>query len=312
MAIPDFQSFFYPVLKYSSEHNEISLNEIREFLTQYFSLTDEDKAERVPSGAQTKFDNRIYWTKSYFSKAKLIENTKRSHFKITDRGRNFLTKFTDYISINDLKTIGEFRQFNEGTTSTDEQGTKIIETAITETVPTIETKTPLERLEESYQFIKRELASDLLEKIRGNTWQFFEDLVIDLMVKMGYGGSRNKAGESIKRTNDEGIDGIINEDKLGLDVIYLQAKMWKEETTIGRPEIQKFVGALHGQRAKKGVFITTSSFAKTAIDYVKSIDPKVILIDGETLTNLMIEYNVGVTPIETYQIKKLDLDYFEQ
>jgi restriction system protein len=312
MAIPDFQSFFYPVLKYSSEHNEISLNEIREFLTQYFSLTDEDKAERVPSGAQTKFDNRIYWTKSYFSKAKLIENTKRSHFKITDRGRNFLTKFTDYISINDLKTIGEFREFNEGTTSTDEQGTKIIETVITETVPTIETKTPLERLEESYQFIKRELASDLLEKIRGNTWQFFEDLVIDLMVKMGYGGSRNKAGESIKRTNDEGIDGIINEDKLGLDVIYLQAKMWKEETTIGRPEIQKFVGALHGQRAKKGVFITTSSFAKTAIDYVKSIDPKVILIDGETLTNLMIEYNVGVTPIETYQIKKLDLDYFEQ
>lgn len=310
MAIPDFQSFFYPVLKYSSEHNEISLNEIREFLTQHFSLTDEEKAERVPSGTQTKFDNRIYWTKSYFSKAKLIENTKRSHFKITDRGRSFLANFSDYISINDLKTIGEFREFNEGTTSTDEQNTTT--TTITETVPTIETKTPLERLEESYQFIKRELASDLLEKIRSNSWQFFEDLVIDLMVKMGYGGSRNKAGESIKRTNDEGIDGIINEDKLGLDVIYLQAKMWKEETSIGRPEIQKFVGALHGQRAKKGVFITTSSFAKTAIDYVKSIDPKVILIDGETLTNLMIEYNVGVTGIETYQIKKIDLDYFEK
>ena len=156
------------------------------------------------------------------------------------------------------------------------------------------------------------MTSELLEKIRSNTWQFFEDLVIDLMVKMGYGGSRNKAGESIKRTNDEGIDGIINEDKLGLDVIYLQAKMWKDETSIGRPEIQKFVGALHGQRAKKGVFITTSSFAKTAIEYVKSIDPKVILIDGETLTNLMIEYNVGVTGIETYQIKKIDLDYFEK
>ncbi len=311
MAIPDFQSFFYPVLKYSSEHNEISLNEIREFLTQHFTLTDEEKAERVPSGAQTKFDNRIYWTKSYFSKAKLIENTKRSHFKITDRGRSFLANFSDYISINDLKTIGEFRDFNEGTTSTGEQNPTTT-TAITETIPTIDTKTPLEKLEESYQFIKRELASELLEKIRSNTWQFCEDLVIDLMVKMGYGGSRNKAGESIKRTNDEGIDGIINEDKLGLDVIYLQAKMWKEETSIGRPEIQKFVGALHGQRAKKGVFITTSSFAKTAIEYVKSIDPKVILIDGETLTNLMIEYNVGVTGIETYQIKKIDLDYFEE
>lgn len=312
MAIPDFQSFFYPILKYSSEHNEISLNEIREFLTQYFSLTDEDKAERVPSGAQTKFDNRIYWTKSYFSKAKLIENTKRSHFKINDRGRSFLTKFTNYISINDLKTIEEFREFSEGTTLTNEQTKTVTTTTIEATVPTIETKTPLERLEESYQFIKRELASDLLEKVRGNTWQFFEDLVIDLIVKMGYGGSRNKAGKSIKRTHDEGIDGIINEDKLGLDVIYLQAKMWKDETSIGRPEIQKFVGALHGQRAKKGIFITTSSFAKTAIDYVKSIDPKVILIDGETLTNLMIEYNVGVALIETYQIKKIDLDYFEQ
>ena len=311
MAIPDFQSFFYPVLKYSSEHNEISLNEIREFLTQHFTLTDEEKAERVPSGAQTKFDNRIYWTKSYFSKAKLIENTKRSHFKITDRGRSFLTNFSDYISINDLKTIVEFRDFNEGTTSTGEQ-IPTSTTTIIETITTIENKTPLEKLEESYQFIKRELASELLEKIRSNTWQFFEDLVIDLMVKMGYGGSRNKAGESIKRTNDEGIDGIINEDKLGLDVIYLQAKMWKDETSIGRPEIQKFVGALHGQRAKKGVFITTSSFAKTAIEYVKSIDPKVILIDGETLTNLMIEYNVGVTGIETYQIKKIDLDYFEK
>ncbi len=132
------------------------------------------------------------------------------------------------------------------------------------------------------------------------------------MVKMGYGGSRNKAGESIKRTNDEGIDGIINEDKLGLDVIYLQAKMWKIETSIGRPEIQKFVGALHGQRAKKGVFITTSSFSKSAIEYVKAIDPKVILIDGETLTNLMIEYNVGTSTIETYHIKKINLDYFEK
>jgi restriction system protein len=310
MATPDFQSFFYPVLKYSSEHNEISLNEIREFLTLYFSLTDEEKSERVPSGTQTKFDNRIYWTKSYFSKAKLIENTKRSHFKITDRGRSFLKNFNDYISINDLKSIEEFRDFNEGATSSDEQTTKT--TTTNEIIPTIETKTPLEKLEESYQFIKRELASELLEKIRSNTWQFFEDLVIDLMVKMGYGGSRNKAGESIKRSNDEGIDGIINEDKLGLDVIYLQAKMWKEETSIGRPEIQKFVGALHGQRAKKGVFITTSSFSKGAIEYVKSIDPKVILIDGETLTNLMIEYNVGTTPIETYQIKKIDLDYFEK
>ena len=309
MAIPDFQKFFYPILKFSSEHNEVSLDNIRNFLTQHFSLTDEEKAERVPSGVQTKFDNRIYWTKSYFNKARLIESTKRSHFKITERGLSFLRNFNSEITINDLKAIPEFKEFSEGIASSDKQNQT---TTIIENFQTVETKTPLEKLEESYQYIERELASELLDKIRANTWQFFEDLVVDLMVKMGYGGSRNTAGESIKRTNDEGIDGIINEDKLGLDVIYLQAKLWKEETTIGRPEVQKFVGALHGQRAKKGVFITTSSFSKGAIDYVKSIDPKVILLDGKTLTSLMIEYNVGTTPVETYQIKKIDLDYFEK
>lgn len=309
MGVPDFQAFFYPILKYSSDGQEHSLDEIRALLTQKFSLTDEDKAERVPSGTQTKFDNRIYWTKSYFSKAKLIENTKRSHFKITDRGLKFLQKFDSNISINDLKTIEEFKEFNNGNAFISDSTTIETKTGIDSL---LEIKTPLEKLEETYQYIQHELASELLEKIRLNTWQFFEDLVVDLMVKMGYGGSRSKAGESIKRTNDEGIDGIINEDKLGLDVIYLQAKMWKTETSIGRPEIQKFVGALHGQRAKKGVFITTSSFSKGAIEYVKVIEPKVILIDGKTLTNLMIEFNVGATTVESYQIKKIDLDYFEK
>jgi restriction system protein len=309
MGVPDFQSFFYPILKYSSDGQEHSLDEIRVFLTHNFKLTDEDKAERVPSGTQTKFDNRIYWTKSYFSKAKLIENTKRSHFKITERGLIFLQKFNSNITINDLKTIDEFKEFNNGNVFlTDNSSMESKEN----NASVLEIKTPLEKLEETYQYIQHELAYDLLEKIRLNSCQIFEDLVIDLMVKMGYGGSRSKAGESIKRTNDEGIDGIINEDKLGLDVIYLQAKMWKTETSIGRPEIQKFVGALHGQRAKKGVFITTSSFSKGAFEYVKVIEPKVILIDGETLTNLMIEFNVGTTTVESYQIKKIDLDYFEK
>lgn len=307
MATPDFQSFFYPVLKFSADGGEHSLNEIRNFLTAHFSLTDEDKAERVPSGAQTKFDNRIYWTKSYFSKAKLIENTKRSHFKITERGQKFLQKFDSYISINDLKTIDEFKEFNTGVINPSESKSLVQTKDVV-----LEIKTPLEKLEETYQYIQQELANELLEKIRLNSWQFFEDLVVDLMVKMGYGGSRNKAGKSIKRTNDEGIDGIINEDKLGLDVIYLQAKKWDTETSIGRPEIQKFVGALQGQRAKKGVFITTSSFSKGAIEYAKTIDTKIILIDGNTLTNLMIEFSVGTTTIESYHIKKIDIDYFEQ
>ena len=308
MAIPEFQKFFHPFLRLIADKKEHSLHEIRELLTNHFSLTDEEKSERIPSGVQTKFDNRIYWTKSYFNKAKIIESTKRSHLRITDRGLKFLEDSTTDFTVKDLKVFPEFREFIQGNNSI----TGHLEEQSSERDSSHnETKTPLENLEESYQYIRSELALELLDKIKLNSWQFFEDLVIDLMVKMGYGGSRNKAGESIKRNNDEGIDGIINEDKLGLDVIYLQAKLWKEETAIGRPEIQKFVGALHGQRAKKGVFITTSTFAKTAIDYVKSIDSKVILIDGKTLTNLMIEYNVGTTTIETYQIKKIDSDYFE-
>lgn len=308
MGTPDFQSFFYPFLKMSSDKKEHSLKEVREFMTDYFSLTDEDKSERVPSGTMTKFNNRIYWTKSYFIKAKLIENTKRAHFKITKRGLDFFSKFKDKITIKDLKKIEEFKEFSEG--SNDKNKSK--NDSLTNNRIESENQTPLERLEESYLYIQKELAAELLNKIQSGTWQFFEDLVVDLMVKMGYGGSRNKAGQSIKRTNDEGIDGIINEDKLGLDVIYLQAKMWTKKGGIGRPEIQKFVGALHGQRAKKGVFLTTSHFSKQAYDYVKKIDPKVILIDGEMLANLMIEYGLGVSTIESYQIKKIDLDYFEE
>ena len=309
MKVPDFQSFFYPILEFASDQKEHSLDEVRKHLTERFKLTNEARFERVPSGAQTKFDNRIYWTKSYFGKAQLIENTRRAHFRITERGLKFLSKFNSNITIKDLKTIEEFKEFNEGINSHDqiESKTTTIKPELKEVI-----QTPLEQLEETFQFIQDELASELLGKIRTNSWQFFEDLVVDLMIKMGYGGSKSKAGKSIQKTNDEGIDGIINEDKLGLDVIYLQAKMWKTEFTISRPEVQKFVGALHGKRAKKGVFITTSSFTKGAIEYVKTIDPKVILIDGQALTNLMIEHNVGTTVIESYQIKKIDLDYFEK
>lgn len=307
MPIPEFQSFFHPFLNLAKDGKEHSLQEVRNFLTEFFSLTEDEKSEKVPSGTQTKFDNRIYWTKSYFVKAKLLESSKRAHFKITEKGLSFLNRFKDEITVKDLKEIDSFKEFSKGngeTTSTNQVSNN--ETSI------FEDKTPIEKLEESYQIIHNELAEQLLEKVKDNTWQFFEDLVVDLMVKMGYGGSRNRAGENLKRTNDEGIDGIINEDKLGLDLIYLQAKRWTKDGGIGRPEIQKFVGALHGQRAKKGVFITTSYFAKTAYEYVKNIDPKVILIDGVTLANLMIENNVGTSTVEAYEIKKMDLDYFER
>lgn len=307
MPIPEFQSFFYPFLNLAKDGQEHSLQEVRDFLTEFFNLTEDEKAEKVPSGTQTKFDNRIYWTKSYFVKAKLIESSKRAHFRITERGLNFLNRFQNEITVKDLKEIDEFKEFSQGNGETESK-----EQVSNSDISIFEDKTPIEKLEESYQIIHNELAEQLLEKVKDNTWQFFEDLVVDLMVKMGYGGSRNRAGEKLKRTSDEGIDGIINEDKLGLDLIYLQAKRWTNDGGIGRPEIQKFVGALHGQRAKKGVFITTSYFARTAYDYVKTIDPKVILIDGVTLANLMIENNVGTSTVESYEIKKVDLDYFER
>lgn len=307
MPIPEFQSFFYPFLNLARDGQEHSLQEVRDFLTKFFNLTEDEKAEKVPSGTQTKFDNRIYWTKSYFVKAKLLESTKRAHFKITERGLNFLNRFQNEITVKDLKEIDEFKEFSQGNSETE----SVAKTQNND-ISIFEDKTPIEKLEESYQIIHNELAEQLLEKVKDNTWQFFEDLVVDLMVKMGYGGSRNRAGENLKRTSDEGIDGIINEDKLGLDLIYLQAKRWTNDGGIGRPEIQKFVGALHGQRAKKGVFITTSYFARTAYEYVKTIDPKVVLIDGVTLANLMIENNVGTSTVESYQIKKVDLDYFER
>lgn len=312
MAIPDFQSFFYPFLKFSSDSKEHSLQEVRAYLTNYFALTDESKAEKVPSGNQTKFDNRIYWTKSYFSKAKLIDQTKRSHFKITKRGLVFFSKFKDNITIKDLKEIEEFRDFREVNSQNENNKDATILKQDVE-IYNNESTTPLERLEEAYLLIHKGLAIELLDRIKSNTWQFFEDLVIDLMVKMGYGSSKEKAHQLIKRTNDEGIDGVINEDKLGLDVIYLQAKKWtKDGGGIGRPEIQRFVGALHGKRAKKGVFITTSFFCKTAYEYIKTIDPRVILIDGMTLASLMIEYDLGVSTVQMYHVKKIDSDYFEK
>lgn len=306
MAIPDFQSFFYPFLKMSLDKKEHSLNEAREFLANYFELSDKDRAEKVPSGSQSRFDNRIYWTKSYFIKAKLIKPTKRAHFKITKDGIDFFNKYQENISISNLKEIDSFNEFHSGVDKSDDGSNKITEEK------TLATQTPLEKLEETFQFIRSELAVELLERVNDNSWQFFEDLVVDLMVQMGYGGSKNSARKSLQRTKDEGIDGIINEDKLGLDVIYLQAKKWKKGQPVGRPEIQKFVGALQGKRAKKGVFITTSYFANTAHEYIKAIDPKVILIDGKTLANLMIEHGLGTTVVESYIISKVNSDYFEK
>jgi len=300
MSIPDFQSFFKPLLDIAADGKEHSLQEARERIAVDFGLSKEDISELLPSGTQRKFDNRIAWAKSYFIYAKVLESPKRAHFRITQRGLDLHKEGNDRIDVKILNRYPEFVEFHHpsGHDKNSQKGT------ILDVFP----ETPEETLQTAYQNIRNDLAGEILERIKANSPRFFERLVVDLMVAMGYGGSRSDAGQSIGQSGDEGIDGIIKEDRLGLDLIYLQAKRW--EGTVGRPEVQKFVGALHGKRARKGVFITTGRFSEEAISYVKSIDPKVVLIDGWTLANYLIDFNLGTSTSVTYEIKKVDSDYF--
>ena len=300
MSIPDFQAFFLPLLTVASDGNAHSISEAREIIKREMSISDLDALELLPSGRQSKFDNRVAWAKSYFVQAKILDTPKRGWFAITQRGKDLLQKGYSRIDVKILNQYPEFLEFH----SVKQDSATIEEPVI------IQTETPEEILQKAYQSIRSDLASELLLKIKSNSPKFFEDLVVDLMIALGYGGSRSDAGRSIGQSGDEGIDGIIKEDRLGLDVIYLQAKRW--EGSVGRPEVQKFVGALHGKRAKKGVFITTGKFTADAETYVATIDPKVILIDGRQLAELMIDFNLGVSQKSNFEIKKIDTDYFEE
>jgi restriction system protein len=300
MAVPDFQSFFKPLLELASDGEEHSVREAREVIAKNMNLSEADLSELLPSGTQTKFDNRVAWAKSYFVQAKVLESTRRAYFQITDRGRELFAKGHPRIDIRVLDQYPEFVEFHSVNRDTDSQ-------TLPEVAPT-PTETPEEILQKAHQSIRNELGAELLNRVKSNSPRFFESLVVDLMIAMGYGGSRADAGKAIGQIGDEGVDGIIKEDRLGLDIIYLQAKRW--EGTVGRPEIQRFVGALHGKRAKKGVFITTGRFSEDALDYVNTIDPKVILIDGRNLANLMIDFNLGTTTAANYELKRIDSDYF--
>jgi restriction system protein len=302
MAIPDFQSFFKPLLDIASDEKEHSLKEAREIIAKKMNLTYEDLIEPLPSKTQTRFENRIAWAKSYFVQAKVLESPKRGFFHITQRGLDLHKQGHSRIDTKILDQFQEFVDFHYPT----ETKKGILPPQPLE----VPAETPEEILEKAYQSIMNDLAGQVLDRIKLNSPKFFEYLVVDLMVAMGYGGSHADAGKSIGTSGDEGVDGIIKEDKLGLDVIYLQAKRW--EGTVGRPEIQKFVGALHGKHAKKGVFITTGKFTEDAHGFVKSIDSKVILIDGKTLAELMIDNDLGMTTSSTYKVKRIDTDYFTE
>lgn len=299
MAIPDYQSIMLPLLRFAADEQEHSLREAIESLAAEFGLTEEEKKELLPSGQQPTFENRVAWARTYLVKAALLEAPRRGFFRITPRGREVLSQRPTAITVKFLEQFPEFLDFRTKRHESKE------ETQLSENRSL---QTPGELLESAYQKLREDLAAELLKTVKECSPAFFERLVIDVLVKMGYGGSRKEAGKAIGRSGDEGIDGIINEDRLGLDVIYIQAKRWKDP--IGRPEIQKFVGALQGHRANKGIFITTSSFTREAQDYVAKINSKIVLIDGEQLCQLMIDHNVGVTRVVSYETKKIDSDYF--
>lgn len=299
MAIPDFQSLMLPLLVFAGDDEEHSLQEAIEALATQFQLTSNDRRELLPSGRQATFDNRVGWTRTYLKKAGLLTSTKRSHFQITPRGQDVLAQGHSKINTAFLRQYPEFIEFHQG----QNKGSGNATTEVSDLI------TPEESMESAYQRARAGLAIELLQTIKECSPDFFEQLVVDLLVKMGYGGTRKDAGQRLGKSGDGGIDGIINEDRLGLDVVYIQAKRW-DLTTVGRPEIQKFAGALQGQRARKGIFLTTSSFSRDAYDFASRIDSKIVLMDGETVAQLMIDYGVGVNTVATYELKRIDSDYF--
>lgn len=300
MPVPDFQTLMLPVLQVTGDGQEHTIGETIEIIASHFGLTDMDRNELLPSGRQFKFDNRIHWAKTYLTKAGLLQTTGRGKFSITERGIQVLNVNPPHINIKFLDQFPEFVAFRSKTT----------QTHIQDVAPPENRQTPDELLDETYQGLRNQLAQELIDQVMSCTPRFFEKLVVDLLVAMGYGGSRKDAGERIGQSGDGGIDGIIKEDRLGLDVVYIQAKRW--EGTVGRPIVQGFAGSLEGVRARKGVLITTSGFSKDAKDYVEKIEKKIVLIDGDQLAQYMIDYGIGVTEMKTYIIKKADLDYFSE
>jgi restriction system protein len=300
--IPDYQTLMLPLLQLISDGKEYTLNESVDQLAKQFKLTDEERAELLPSGQTFLFGNRVGWARTYLKKSGLIDSPKRGYIIITKRGKNVLKEKPKEINVKFLKRFPEFLEFQSS-----KKEENLNEISLSEEA---KQQTPEELLETGYQSIRKSLEQEILSKLKSVHPSFFEKIVIQLLVKMGYGGSIQDAGKAIGRSGDEGIDGVIKEDKLGLDTIYIQAKRW--EGVVGRPELHKFVGALAGQGAKKGIFITTSSFTKEAKDYIPRNETKIVLIDGEKLAQYMIDYNLGVSVQNIYEIKKIDSDYFEE
>jgi len=307
MAVPDYQSIMLPLLEFAANSNkETSTGEAADVLAVSLGLSEEDLKQMLPSGISPTFVNRVGWAATYMKKAGLLEATRRGYYRITQRGLDLLKKKPQKITKELLTRYPEFQEFQnlKGTRS----GDRFKDTEGSLYFAGI---TPSEAIEKAFENLRDELADELLKKLKQVAPAFFERIVVELLVKMGYGGSRVDAGKAIGRSGDGGIDGIIKEDKLGLDVVYIQAKRW-DTNSVGRPDVMQFVGALQAQKANKGIFITTSRFTEEARSYVAQIGSKIVLIDGERLAQLMIDSDVGVSTVSLYPVKKLDSDYFDE
>ena len=305
MSMPTYEDIMLPFLQTLADGKMHTLKELHVSLADHFALSDEERQRLLPSGNQIMFYNRLGWARTHLKKALLINSLGSGQFQITERGIELLGIHPSKITNNLLMKYPEFGSFwRPGLSS----GT--VATTLVETIPCSSSKTPRELIHECYQELRNALADDLLQQISSKSPAFFEHLVLDLLVKMGYGGSREDAAQVVGKSGDEGIDGIIKEDRLGLDVIYIQAKRWKNG--VGSPEIQGFIGALQLRGAHKGIFITTSSFTQAAKETARKIGNRIVLIDGMLLAQLMIDYNVGVSVDTNYEVKRVDQDYFSE
>jgi restriction system protein len=303
MAIPDYQTLMLPLLKILGDGAVHSKGDVVPELAFQFGLSEAEQKELLPSGKQEIFDNRIGWARTYLKKALLIEYVQRGRFRITDRGKQVLAENPERIDNAFLSRFPEFVEFKKRArpAANDENDSD---------VAAAETDTPDDLMAAGYLNSRRQVEQDVLAKVKSCSPEFFERLVVKLLTAMGYGGSLADAGRAIGKSGDGGVDGVIKEDKLGLEQIYLQAKRW-DDTSVGRPEIQKFVGALHGKRARKGIFLTTSTFTRDAYEYANGLETKVILIDGIELAKFMFDYEVGISTESTYVVKRIDNDFFE-
>lgn len=307
MAIPKYNEFMPTIITCLSDGNRHTTKELITFCANAFQLTEEERQRRLPTGRQSVLANRVGWAKTYLKKAGLIENPVRSTYCLTQRGKEAYQQGVENITVEYLRRFDSFNAFISNDT------TQNIVVSNDNTNDEEISKSPQEILENAIKQINHSLADELLTEIMKISSSDFESLVVRLLIKMGYGSMQLNANAVTKKSGDEGIDGIVTADKFGFDSIYIQAKKWNTDTIVGRPEIQKFLGALVGQGATKGVFITTAKFSSGAYEYAKKqLNTKIVLIDGDRLTNLMIEYNLGVSVIESYEIKRIDYDFFNE